>query len=54
MFEGEELKRVRLFWLPRQNIPINTPMTCDSCEDNASCPSAFDAYNTDGDCLESK
>jgi hypothetical protein len=54
MIEGEKLKRVRLYWLTRQQIPIETPMTCDTCEENHKCPSAFDAYNTDGDCLESK
>ena len=30
------------------------PFTCDTCKDNDNCEFAFDAYNTDGDCLASK
>jgi hypothetical protein len=28
--------------------------TCDRCARAATCPCAFDGYNTDGDCLASK
>lgn len=28
--------------------------TCDDCGARFSCPCAFDAYNTDGDCLMEK
>ena len=31
-----------------------TKITCDTCESRTSCPSAYDMYNTDGDCLEDK
>lgn len=27
---------------------------CANCKDAPVCPSAFDPYNTDGDCLEEK
>lgn len=26
-------------------------LTCFYCRDNVTCPHAWDAYNTDGDCL---
>ena len=32
----------------------NTNITCDTCEARFTCRSAYDAYNTDGDCLEDK
>jgi hypothetical protein len=28
--------------------------TCHDCPDNETCPSRWDSYNTDGDCLEDK
>lgn len=28
--------------------------TCDDCAARFTCPSSFDPYNTDGDCLEEK
>lgn len=28
--------------------------TCDDCTQKETCPCAFDAYNTDGDCLMEK
>lgn len=28
--------------------------TCVTCDDSASCPYAWDGYNTDGDCLAEK
>ncbi|MGN6103518.1 MAG: hypothetical protein ACTHU0_00195 [Kofleriaceae bacterium] len=30
------------------------PLTCDDCPHTATCPWAFDAYNTNGDCLAEK
>jgi len=29
-------------------------ITCDKCTDKNTCPSVYDIYNTDGDCLEGK
>lgn len=54
MHQGEALARVRLALLPEQGLSLDTPMTCDECKDNESCQFAFDMYNTDGDCLDSK
>jgi hypothetical protein len=28
--------------------------TCNTCKYKKDCPSSFDPYNTDGDCLEGK
>ncbi len=38
----------------RDNYKSTIPFTCDQCFSNETCPSAFDAYNTNGDCLEEK
>jgi hypothetical protein len=54
MITGEALNRERRKWLSVQQLPLDTPMTCDTCEDNEDCPSSFDMYNTNGDCLEDK
>jgi hypothetical protein len=57
MLKGKELRRVRLDLFKKwpEFVPKpGAPMTCDTCPDNASCQSAFDAYNTHGDCLEDK
>ena len=51
---GERLERVRRKWLTLQRMPLDTVLSCDTCADNATCPSRFDAYNTNGDCLEEK
>lgn len=37
-------------WAP---LPFEE-LRCHQCEDATECPSAFDDYNTDGDCLEEK
>jgi hypothetical protein len=29
-------------------------ITCDTCDKRTTCRSAFDIYNTDGECLEDK
>lgn len=54
ILEGEDLKRVKLPLLAQQGLPSDTVMTCDECAENETCRSAFDAYNTGGDCLEDK
>lgn len=51
--------RFELGWLRKkaireQRLSVNTVFTCDSCTRRDICVSAFDAYNTDGDCLEDK
>ena len=28
--------------------------TCDNCSEKETCKSAYDIYNSDGDCLEAK
>lgn len=40
-------------WDGFMQIPIED-FTCAYCRDMAECRSAFDLYNQDGDCLESK
>jgi len=35
-------------------VPVDTVFTCDGCSHAPLCEYAFDAYNTDGDCLASK
>jgi hypothetical protein len=37
-----------------QRLPPDTAFTCDQCTRRDICVSAYDAYNTDGDCLEDK
>jgi hypothetical protein len=32
----------------------DTKITCDMCDKRASCELAYDAYNTNGDCLAEK
>lgn len=57
MIKGEALIKFRLALYAEHNckhVEPSRPMTCDTCEDNETCPSAFDCYNTDGDCLEEK
>ena len=36
------------------DAPTIDRFTCADCEDVTSCKFAFDAYNTDGDCLAIK
>ena len=36
------------------NKILRDGMTCDTCPDNDTCEFAFDAYNTDGDCIAVK
>lgn len=36
------------------NHILTKGMTCDTCQDNDTCEFAFDAYNTDGDCIAIK
>jgi hypothetical protein len=38
---------------PWYDIP-KEDLTCNNCPDKATCHYAFDAYNTNGDCLTSK
>lgn len=38
----------------KDNGLTRTEMTCKDCEDNNTCPFAWDAYNTYGDCLMEK
>lgn len=33
---------------------VPSDFTCHDCKAEPTCPSAWDYYNTDGDCLESK
>lgn len=58
MLTGEALQKFRLQiykdWGPGPNITPETPLTCDECQRNEECEFAFDYYNTDGDCLDSK
>lgn len=37
-----------------QLVSTGTVFTCDTCDHAPRCLYAFDAYNTDGDCLASK
>ena len=32
----------------------STKITCDTCDKRTTCRSAYDMYNTNGDCLEDK
>ena len=57
------LSRAELAQLRQENVdfmeerglgPIDGVFTCDSCNDAPICKLAFDAYNTNGDCLMSK
>ena len=41
------------YFLPVWQAPA-PPCTCVECPANDHCESAFDPYNTDGDCLEAK
>jgi hypothetical protein len=55
MINGNQLVQIRLKALADQPfIDPTKHFTCETCENNDNCESAFDAYNTDGDCLESK
>lgn len=49
-----QTKQFRRRALRVQRLPKDTAFTCDSCGERHICVSAFDAYNTDGDCLEDK
>jgi len=37
-----------------RGMSSDTNITCDGCDQRFTCRSAYDAYNTDGDCLEDK
>lgn len=51
-----ERRRVALHWIGRQKMDISPEdFTCWTCNGhNNGCESAWDAYNTSGDCLEMK
>lgn len=61
--EPEKLKRalplIREQWRalglhPGIHVPQPAEFTCATCNAEETCESAWDLYNTDGDCLESK
>lgn len=57
MLQGDALRKKRLELATDEVAPhytADTPLTCDLCERNETCEFAFDWYNTNGDCLESK
>lgn len=43
-------------WAMRKfgRLPVAADFTCGTCPAAPDCRSAFDGYNTDGDCLEEK
>lgn len=48
-------RAVALYWRNKQQLPIAPEeFTCWNCKQHGDCESAWDAYNTDGDCLEMK
>jgi hypothetical protein len=40
--------------IAKKGEPLSEVITCDKCPNKHTCVSAFDIYNTDGDCLEDK
>lgn len=52
----EELARRRALLVEEIKIQmyLGCEITCDNCGAKATCDSAFDLYNTNGDCLEDK
>lgn len=52
------LNRVRRFQMIEEmfhrQMSHDTHITCDTCDMRTTCRSAYDIYNTDGDCLEDK
>lgn len=60
MITGEALikHRLKLYEdaspLMKPHYATNVSFTCDTCVGNDACERAFDAYNTDGDCLMEK
>lgn len=49
-----ERKAARASWPPGHEHGPKDGFTCDSCAHAPCCALAFDAYNTDGDCLADK
>lgn len=39
---------------PIEEVGARIKFTCDECKNPEDCEWAFDAYNTDGDCLDMK
>lgn len=46
--------RIHLQLMCEDVVPTDIVITCETCDDNADCEFAFDAYNTEGDCLAIK
>ena len=46
--------RARLVEMYRERVGVIDKFTCDDCGARFTCMLAFDAYNTDGDCLAEK
>ena len=49
---GLRERTVRLLVYSHGAMPDAIVLTCDTCIDRAVCSSAYDVYNTDGDCIE--
>ncbi len=47
-------ERASLVEMYREQLGVIEKFTCDDCEARFTCALAFDAYNTDGDCLAEK
>lgn len=54
MLDAEESKRRALAVIQESGWAGVESITCEKCEANDSCEFAFDLYNTNGDCLDSK
>jgi len=54
MLEASEAKRRALEVIQETGWTGIELITCETCRDNDGCEFAFDPYNTNGDCLESK
>lgn len=50
----QALRLAKELGLLREGEPEDEVITCSKCNLQSVCRSAFDLYNTDGDCLESK